>query len=123
MGGSPDQEVGVRGEGSHLRELTSGKLREQQIGGSSERSEQETTHAWFPFGYISGPVTESTRWFWRTDLILDWIQVVRYADHDDFGPAQQRGLDPQGRLVMQQVFPPMAGHELRDSSLVTGFLV
>ncbi len=45
----PTKRWGVRGEGSHLRELASGKLREQLIGGSSERSEQVV-----PLGYISG---------------------------------------------------------------------
>ena len=40
--------------------------------------------------------------------------MVRHRDHDDFGPAQQGCFDSQGRLVVQQVFPPMARHEFRN---------
>ena len=40
-------------------------------------------------------------------------QMVGHAGHNDARPEQQRRLDPQRGLVVQQVLPPVARHELR----------
>lgn len=41
-------------------------------------------------------------------------EVVWHVRHDHARMEQQRCLEPQGCLVMQQVFPPVRRHVLRD---------
>ena len=49
-------------------------------------------------------------------------EVERHAGDDGVRPEEQRALDQQRRLVVQQVLPPARGHELRqdDGHVVVG---
>src|SRR5438094_4307184 len=43
---------------------------------------------------------------------LVWSQVVGDIGDDHAELEEQRGLDQQGALIVQQVFPPARGHDL-----------
>ena len=40
--------------------------------------------------------------------------MVGHVRHDDVLPEEERSLDQERRLVVQEVLPPVRGHELRD---------
>jgi hypothetical protein len=40
--------------------------------------------------------------------------MVRHVGDDRVGPEEQRRLELEGTLIVEQLFPPVLGHELRQ---------
>ncbi len=59
------------------------------------------------------------RWLWRRDS----SEVIGHARYHDTRSEQERCLESKGRLVVQDLLPPVGGYELGQHDLASAVLV